>query len=392
MRILLITGSYPTKQMGGAEYQTALLGQGLVERGHTVGYLATNAGALSHNAINGMEVWEIPGYVQTGRKRHQQQLAETIAHFAPDLCYVRVFGEIGRVVKICRGAGLARSRQAGIPVVTVSCGPGETSPWLVGQHPKQALAHLLSGETLDYFCSFRAIGRADLHVCNSLAYTEVMQQWYPKHKVVTVYNGSPLPPEHEIHQEPSGQVIWVNNFKRAKRPELYIQLAQALPQFRFIMIGNRYGRYGDRLLQMIETGPPNLIYLGPLPVEQVNQQIAQSDLLVYTTGPGNEGFGNSYLQAWFRGVPTVSTFALDGLLDRKGIGRFAYNFGELVEQVQLLMTDHKLRLAMGARARTYAMQSHQVGMMVGNYEQLFTELVYTPQPLSAWQTVYGEIK
>lgn len=371
MRILLVTGTYPTRQMGGAEYQTALLAHGLARRGHSIGFLATNAGVHNHIQVDGITLWELPGRNKVGRYAHQQAIAATVAAFSPDLCYIRVFPEIADCVTICRRAGVA--------VVTVSCGPGETSPLLLGQHPKQTLAHLLAGETWDYFTSFLAIRQADVHVCNSRAYSETMRCWYPQQMIKTIYNGSPLPPPGEIrHRQQTattGQVIWVNNFKRAKRPELYLKLAEALPLYRFVMIGARYGRYGEQLQRMIEQGPKNLHYLGALPIEEVNQQIGQSDLLVYTTGPGNEGFGNSYIQAWLRGVPTVSTFELDGLLERKRIGRFAQDFAELVAHVRHLMNNHEDRIALGKRARLYAIRHHRVEVMVRKYERLFTKIM-----------------
>lgn len=152
-------------------------------------------------------------------------------------------------------------------------------------------------------------------------------------------------------------------------------MARRLPQYNFVMIGATYGRYGDSLKRKIEQGPSNLHYLGPQPITEVNRQISQSDLLVYTTAPGNEGFGNSYMQAWFRSVPTLSTFELDGILDREGIGRFAYSFEQLVAQVRELMTDHDQRMAMGVRARNYAMRCHRVETMVKNYETLFHKTI-----------------
>lgn len=366
MRVLVATGFYPGEKMGGAEYQTSLIAQGLVARGHQAGFLATGAGVTQQRQVEGVSLWEIPGWHTVGYQRHQAQLAQVVEAFAPDLCYVRVFSEIDNVMQVCR--------KAQIPVISVSCGPQETSPFLLGQHPKATIGHLRSRELFYHFRSFLAIRSAAVHICNSQAYSRTMQRWYPKQDVRTIYNGSPVPTAAEIHREPSGQVIWVNNCKRAKRPELFIELARRLPQYNFVMIGATYGRYGDSLKRKIEQGPSNLHYLGPQPIMEVNRQISQSDLLVYTTAPGNEGFGNSYMQAWFRAVPTLSTFELDGILDREGIGHFAHSFDQLVAQVRELMTDHEGRMAMGARARDYAMRCHRVETMVDNYEALFTEV------------------
>ena len=66
MRIILITGVYPGAQTGGAEVQTMLLAQGLVERGHQVLFLATESGVERHFVSDeGIIVQELPGEAST---------------------------------------------------------------------------------------------------------------------------------------------------------------------------------------------------------------------------------------------------------------------------------------------------------------------------------------
>ena len=60
-------------------------------------------------------------------------------------------------------------------------------------------------------------------------------------------------------------------------------------------------RYGALHQQMKLL--PNLDYLGEQPIERVNSEIAASDVLVTTS---YEGFPNTFIQAWLRGVPVVS--------------------------------------------------------------------------------------
>jgi glycosyltransferase involved in cell wall biosynthesis len=171
-------------------------------------------------------------------------------------------------------------------------------------------------------------------------------------------------------------VIWVNNIKRWKRPEVVIELARRLPQFRFVMIGRTYpARHSRQLGEALQQGPANLEYLGPMPVDQVNQMISQSDLLLYTS-LNVEGFGNSFMQAWFRGVPTVSfEFELDGILEREGLGKCSMSLAELVSDVKDLMEDEPRRKEMGRRAREYAIRHHSAARMAADYEALFVEVL-----------------
>ena len=366
MRIVVATGFYPGARMGGAEYQCHLLGKGLAACGHDVTYIATGAGETSSTHKDGMQLRELQGWANVGRRQHLTDLAQVIDEVQPEVCYVRLLTELDGFSQICRPRG--------IPVVSVTCSLKETTPWLFGYHPRETIGYLRSHQTFYHWRSFRAIRHSAAHVCNTHELREHVQPWLNGQTATTIYNGSPTPPESEVHTAPGRQVIWVNNFKRGKRPELYVELARRLPDIHFVMIGEipDWGFYGASLNRMMKNAPPNLEYCGRLSVDEVNAQISQSDLLVYTSRKGVEGFGNSFLQAWFRGVPTASlSFELDGIIEREKVGKFAHTFDEFVNGVQALMNNPEARMAMGERARTYALENFRTETMVANYEDLF---------------------
>jgi glycosyltransferase involved in cell wall biosynthesis len=157
---------------------------------------------------------------------------------------------------------------------------------------------------------------------------------------------------------------------------VFVELAKRLPRYRFVMIGGMaVGRYRKAIEKVLANASPNFHYLGPKTVDEVNEVIRESDLLMYTSLPV-EGFGNSFMQAWFRRVPTVSfQFPLDGIPEQVGIGRCSMTFEDLVADVEELMENHQLRQTMGDRARDYAMQELSVDKMVSRYEALFGEMV-----------------
>jgi len=372
MRAMLVTGFYPGERMGGAEYQTALLAQGLVARGHEVVFLATDTGKEDVTEVDGITVREIPGWRTTGWAEHKQHVLKAIQEAAPNICYVRLLTELANMMTPCQ--------EANIPVVSVSSSLKEVSPFLFGYHPRETIGYLRSFRTVPHFRSFLAIRSSAMHVCNTHALKRKIQHWFPRKPIRTIYNGSPVPPRQEIHCTSTGQVIWVNNLKRWKRPQLFVELARRLPQFSFVMIGALAprGTHARAIGKMMRQGPDNFQYLGSMPIEQVNKHISQSDLLVYTSKAGVEGFGNSFLQAWFRGVPTVSlSFELDGILEQEKVGRFARTFEQLVADVRDLMEDEATRLQMGQRAREYAMRHYPAERMVTDYEALFKEILNT---------------
>jgi glycosyltransferase involved in cell wall biosynthesis len=249
-------------------------------------------------------------------------------------------------------------------------------PLLVVRSPKKTLWYLLSSLTSKHLRSFCSVHSSAAHVCNTSDLQQRIQPWFPHRRILTIYNGSPQPAPEEIHSGASGQVIWVNNLKGWKRPEVFLRLAQKLPAYRFVMIGSMArGRFGKQVQAWLQQAPANVHYLGAQPIAEVNRQIGQSDLLLYTSLP-REGFGNSFLQAWLRGVPTVSyTFELDGILEREQVGRCAHTFEQLVADVDALMQDHAQRQAMGQRARAYALRYHSVEALVDSFEILFRSIV-----------------
>lgn len=368
MRVMVVTGFYPGVRMGGAELQTAFLANGLAEHGHPTVFVATRAGADRTYRAGKVDVEEVAGLRTTGLKTFRARLTELFEQYRPDICYVRIFPETAELAKICR-----RYR---VPIVSVTCGGMETKSLLLGHHPRETLAHLRSGEFWRHLNSFRCVATSDGHVCNTEEFAAMMRKHYPNRTIQTIYNSTVIPPESETHLTPGKRVIWVNNFKRWKRPEWFIELAERLPNYDFAMIGDLYtNRYGKSVRKRIESGPGNLHYLGRLPVEAANEEIRKSDLLIYTSMPEKEGFGNSFLQAWSRAVPTVSTFPLDGIPEREEIGRYAQDKECLVQIVDELMTDTESRMAMGRRAREYVCRDHQIDYMVNSYLTLFTDLL-----------------
>ena len=365
MRILLITATYPSgDRIGGAEYQTYLLAHGLAKKGHTCVFLAADAGREGRYLDHEVEVIELPGWEQAGISAHRTALASIVNQVAPDVCYVRTFIEIAHVVDICRNNN--------IPMVTISCAGPETAPFLLGNHPRATLSNLRSQRFRLHFAAFRSLKASAAHLCNTKTLTAGLKRWQPPLPVRTIYNGTPMPPDDEIHDTASGQIIWVNNLKPVKRPEWFIRLAAHLPAYRFVMIGGLYGgRYGAKLEQLLAQAPSNFAYLGRLPIAEVNRHIGASDLLLYTTEPGYEGFGNSFLQAWIRGVPTVSTFDFDAIIADNKVGLTATTFDALLDKVTMLMQDDDMRTTLGQTARDVALTQFSTQVMVDKYDDLF---------------------
>lgn len=367
MNIALVATLFPGERVGGAEYQTKLIARGMIDHGHSALFIGADSSQAGESEHDGIRVVGVLGRRSIGAAAHARALGDVLSSARPDVCYVRDFKELAFVGPVCRALD--------IPCVSVSCHAMETSPFLTGYHPKDTWYYLRTQDALYHWKAFRSIRYSAAHVSNTKTLRDRVQRWFPRTPMRMIYNGSPDPGLPENNKAPSGQVIWVNNLKRWKRPEAYLDLAEALPDYRFVMVGRMAeSGYGQSIKARIESAPPNLVYPGPKPIDETNDLIAESDLLLYTSLPV-EGFGNSFLQAWYRSVPTISLgYELDGILEREGVGRCAANMSELIAVVSQLMGNHALRQAMGHKALDYARAHHTVERMVSQYEDLFADV------------------
>jgi len=101
----------------------------------------------------------------------------------------------------------------------------------------------------------------------------------------------------------------VANLKPAKRPELFIALAKrciSLKDTRFLMVGALVGQAIRNALLTQAGNLPNFHYAGAVPLEEVNRLLDSAHIFVNTSSANGEGFPNTFIQSWLRGVPVIS--------------------------------------------------------------------------------------
>lgn len=211
----------------------------------------------------------------------------------------------------------------------------------------------------------RRIAEYGLHRANTIVVqtndqARTLRSEYGLEAAATVPNFHPIPVDGVRHQD-SGRlrILWIANFKRAKNPEIFVDLAEAFmsrSDVEFVMIG-RGGRTGFSALHERIKRLGNLRYLGELPIERVNQELSVSDIFVNTSTA--EGFPNTFIQAWLRGVPVVSCFVdPDGCLSKGGAGIVAGDRERLIAIIADLLTDRSRLRKLSDAARAYGHANH----------------------------------
>lgn len=195
----------------------------------------------------------------------------------------------------------------------------------------------------------------------------------PVQRKVRIHNSvvSGLVPFHW----PRPYVVWVANLKPGKRPEAYIRVAGMCQDLDvdFLMVGaiqsKRYAYVGTP-----GSLPPNVHYLGPRRVTEVNGILRESLFAVHTCLP--EGFSGNLIQSWFYGKPTVTLmFDPEGVIEAHRLGLVSGSIDQMAMDIRRLVKDDLLRSSMGARAREVAVQWFDARQNVAALEEFFTQLL-----------------
>jgi glycosyltransferase involved in cell wall biosynthesis len=118
----------------------------------------------------------------------------------------------------------------------------------------------------------------------------------------------------------------------------------------------------------------NLDFIGFVPYKEMGKYYAESALLVNTSP--NEGFPNTFLEAWANYRPVISLgFDPDEIICKNRLGFHSKTFEQMIDNIKTIIENNQLRTEMGVNARRYIEEKHNVNKLVKEYEQIFEFLV-----------------
>ena len=176
------------------------------------------------------------------------------------------------------------------------------------------------------------------------------------------------------------EVLWVGTLNPGKRPELFLEMARQMPEFRFRMVGGPSSENGGKALfeRIRETARAisNLDFTGFVPYHQIQGYFDRARVFVNTSD--FEGFPNTFLQAWSRAIPTVSFCDLGSASNGHPVLKVVPDLNAMTAAVRELMTNDGLWRSEGARSRRYVQEVHSQDAAVSAYEALFETLTQSP--------------
>ena len=165
--------------------------------------------------------------------------------------------------------------------------------------------------------------------------------------------------------------LWVSNIRREKRPDRILELADRLPGAQIHMVGgslpNAEALFND--VKQAAAARSNVSFHGRLSYWGTNRMYARAKILVNTSDV--EGFPNSYLQAWIRGVPVVTLIDPDSVIEREGLGVAARSPAGIADAIEGLLGDPGAWKAASERCRAFMAREYGEDKILATYLDAF---------------------
>lgn len=353
----VLSGDRRIRSVGGAEVQQCYLARGLVQEGYRVSMICMDHGQEDGAVVDGIRVFK----------------AHTPAGGLPGLRFVyprltslwRALRRSNADVYYQRGGGVLTA------YVAAFCRRHEKTFIYAAAHDTDFDPDLPYIRYARDRMLFRwGLRRADAVVVQNPAQRTACHR-NPTIPATLIKSGY-TPPAHR--RRGAGQyVLWVASLRDWKRPEWFIELARRLPDCQFRMVGGADVPGYERWLRQIATPLANLELVGFVPYADIEQHFDGACLFVNTSR--HEGFPNTYLQAWARGIPTVGTVVTGDARDGLPVGIQVNTLDELTQAVAQLMRDEQARELAGARCLDCFEEEHSLTAVLRDYTLLIDRLI-----------------
>lgn len=181
-----------------------------------------------------------------------------------------------------------------------------------------------------------------------------------------------LVPPHTARRDRAGYVLWVSTMRRLKQPEMVVELARRMPDLRFVVVGGPDESGYQAAIHRSAEGLCNLEFRGFVPYADIATQFDGARVLINTSKW--EGFPNTFLHAWARGIPAISFFDPGAMLDGEPVTCVARGLDDMQTQLRKLMDDECAWSIAGARCSRYFEQEYSATAVLRQHEAIFEGL------------------
>jgi glycosyltransferase involved in cell wall biosynthesis len=353
--------------VGGVERQTTLMARWLAARGRRVGLVTWSEGPPHDEVVDGVRV------LKTCRKDEGWPLAR---FFHP------------RWTSLNRALARADAR-----TYYQNCADYVTGQvaWWAGRHGRRFVYSVASDMDCDralpdlrtwreralYLYGLR---RADVVIAQTETQVRMLEESFGVRA-----NAIPMPcmgpSENDFvppSWDPGGRVLWVGRICPVKRPDRFLEVAEACPGLAFDIVGPVGEDAYSAAIALKARSRPNVTLHGRASRAEMDAFYRRASVLLCTSD--REGFPNTFIEAWSHGVPVVSTHDPDGTIARLGLGAVAAPVASaLAAALRAVLGSCEAWTRASATARQHYLRNHTVDLVMKRFE---TELVGPEEPRS----------
>ena len=354
----VLAPEYRRHTIGGESVQQTLLARALARRGHEVSMVVADYGqddGARWDAIRVLKAYAPSAGLPLLRFVHPRGtgLWAALARADADLYYTSCAGmQVGLLAAFCAYAG---RRFVFRTASDTDCDR----------------SRLLVQFARDRWLYAYGLRRADAILVQSAWQAEALARSYAlPGRVAEMFVDQPsAAAERDI------DVLWVSNIRKVKRPDRALALAWRLPEATIHMVGGPL-RGEEALFQAVRNAAStrsNIVFHGRLSYWDTNRLYDRARLLVNTSDI--EGFPNSYLQAWVRGVPVVTLIDPDRVIEREGLGAAVGSPAALVAAVRHLLDDAATWQTLSDRCRNFMARKYGEDQVLATYLETFEQVI-----------------
>lgn len=356
----LIADRQDIDHIGGAEVQQLLMARWLVEHGFDVSFITFDHGQDCGERIDGIRVVKaydknkgLPG-IRFFYPRWAG-LWSALGRANPDICYQRgASAETGQIALWCRykkrkfifGAANDRDLYRHLPFLSRR---REKYLFRLGLH------------------------LADKVFTQSNNQRSILQDSFGIESTVLQNSGGEVA---AARRENYGirRVLWAGRFIPLKRLEWLLDVAESIPSLQFDVVGSGDARteYVKNLISRAMT-IHNVHLHGNVPYKAMPTYYERCALLCSTSL--EEGFPNVYIEAWAAGIPVLTSFDPDGIVQDSGAGWVRQTREEYVEVLHAIYKDPNILENASASARERYNDFHLTSKNMPLFERTLTKLV-----------------
>lgn len=347
--------------VGGMELQLLAMARYLRDRGHRIDILVGDSGQRDNEIVDGINYYRIFDNAIRSPIARMYRIKKVMRHASPEIVLQRGSSNLSGL--LCHFAHNVDAKYVYSVASDINCIRSANDPGVTSR-----IGRLSYNFALRY---------ADAIVVQKESQNELLKRNFGR--VGVVVRSLPLHDVKDVPRSNGQKIVWIGNLIPYKKPEVVLEIAQALPQYSFVMVGGDRDQAFSSAIRERAASLSNVDLLGFVALSSIPSILADARILLNTTlvdGQFEEGFPNTFIQAWMSGVPVVSLYTNpDGILTDKSLGRCSRTIEQMKKDILGLMNDDILHHLMSQNAIEYFSQHFNPKSTIDDYEELFNSLL-----------------